>query len=63
MLRAKGSFLSIGPLAVSSLKYKTQFALFRAIQTSPEPALLDFPDAARFAIDELAKSDSIAAAA
>jgi len=63
MLRAKGSFLSIGPLAIGNLKYKTQFALFRAIQTSPEPALLDFPEASRYAIDELAKADSVAVAA
>jgi methylene-tetrahydromethanopterin dehydrogenase len=50
---AKSTFLSIGPLAIGSLKYKTQFGLFRAIQTSKEPALLDFPEAYAFALEEL----------
>ena len=61
--RGKASFLSLGPLAIGQLKYKTQFALFRSIQTSPEPALLDFPEAFRCATDELARADSVAAAA
>ncbi|MGE3772435.1 MAG: NAD(P)-dependent methylenetetrahydromethanopterin dehydrogenase [Gammaproteobacteria bacterium] len=61
--RGKASFLSIGPLAIGNLKYKTQFALYRAIQTSPEPALLDFPDAFRCASEELAKSDAVPVAA
>ena len=49
----KSTFLSIGPLAIGSLKYKTQFGLFRAIQTAKEPALLDFPEAYAFALQEL----------
>lgn len=63
MQRAKANFLSIGPLAIGNLKYKTQFALFRAIQTSTEPALLDFPEACRYATEELAKADAVAVAA
>ena len=50
---AKSTFLSIGPLAIGSLKYKTQFGLFRAIQTEKEPALLDFPQAYAYALREL----------
>ena len=50
---AKSTFLSIGPLAIGGLKYKTQFGLFRSIQTSKEPALLDFPQAYAFALKEL----------
>lgn len=50
---AKSTFLSIGPLAIGGLKYKTQYGLFRAIQTSKEPALLDFPEAYAFALQEL----------
>ena len=61
--RAEGNFLSIGPLTIGQLKYKTQFALYRAIQTSPEPALLDFPQACRCATDELAQADAVAVAA
>jgi methylene-tetrahydromethanopterin dehydrogenase len=60
---AKTSFLSIGPLAIGSLKYKTQFGLFRAIQTSKEPALLDFPDAYAFALEELRQAKPAAKAA
>ncbi|MFO1436328.1 MAG: NAD(P)-dependent methylenetetrahydromethanopterin dehydrogenase [Gammaproteobacteria bacterium] len=50
---AKSKFLSIGPLAIGSMKYKTQFSLFRAIQTSKTPALLDFPEAYTAALVEL----------
>lgn len=61
--RARTNFLSIGPLAIGNLKYKTQFALYRAIQTSSEPALLDFPQAFACASAELAHADSVAVAA
>lgn len=47
------SFLSVGPLAIGSLKYKTQFGLYRSIQTSPKAALIDFPDAYAYALQEL----------
>jgi methylene-tetrahydromethanopterin dehydrogenase len=61
---AKSKFLSIGPLAIGSMKYKTQFSLFRAIQTSKTPALLDFPEAYTAALVELdlAKEKAKAAA-
>ncbi len=61
--RGKASCLSIGPLAIGNLKYKTQFALYRAIQTAPEPALLDLPEAFRCAGQELVNADAVAAAA
>ena len=48
-------FLSIGPLAIGSLKYKTQFGLYRQIQTSPVAAQIDFPEAYAFALNELAQ--------
>lgn len=48
-------FLSIGPLAIGSLKYKTQFGLYRQIQTSPVAAEIDFPEAYAFALNELAQ--------
>jgi methylene-tetrahydromethanopterin dehydrogenase len=47
------SFLSIGPLAIGNLKYKTQFGLFEKIQTSPKAAFIDFPDAYAFALSVL----------
>lgn len=53
---ARCCFHAIGPLAIGSLKYKTEFGLFRTIQTSPKPALLDFTEAYAFALDELARS-------
>lgn len=49
-------FLSIGPLAIGSLKYKTQFGLYRSIQTGSTPALIDFPEAYAYALQELAQS-------
>lgn len=49
-------FLSIGPLAIGSLKYKTQFGLYRSIQTGSSPALIDFPEAYAYALQELAQS-------
>ncbi|WP_018411274.1 NAD(P)-dependent methylenetetrahydromethanopterin dehydrogenase [Methyloversatilis thermotolerans] len=52
----KTSFLSIGPLAIGNLKYKTQFGLFRSIQTSAKAALIDFPEAYAFALEELANA-------
>jgi methylene-tetrahydromethanopterin dehydrogenase len=51
-------FLSIGPLAIGSLKYKTQFGLYRSIQTGSSPALIDFPEAYAYALQELAQSKS-----
>jgi methylene-tetrahydromethanopterin dehydrogenase len=47
------SFLSIGPLAIGNLKYKTQFGLFEKIQTSPQAAFIDFTDAYEFALSVL----------
>lgn len=60
---AASSFLSIGPLAIGNLKYKTEFGLFRTLQTSSTPALLDFPDAFTFATAELAQATPSAKAA
>jgi methylene-tetrahydromethanopterin dehydrogenase len=60
---AKSNFLSIGPLAIGNLKYKTEFGLFRTIQTSKEPALLDFPEAYAFATAELGQAKTPAKAA
>ncbi len=53
---ARCAFHAIGPLAIGSLKYKTEFGLFRAIQTSSQPALLDFTEAYAFALEELGRS-------
>jgi methylene-tetrahydromethanopterin dehydrogenase len=47
------SYLSIGPLAIGNLKYKTQFGLFEQIQKSDKAALIDFPDAYTFALSVL----------
>jgi methylene-tetrahydromethanopterin dehydrogenase len=47
------SFLSIGPLAIGNLKYKTQFGLFELIQTSNKVTFIDFPDAYAFALSIL----------
>ena len=52
---AKGSFRSIGPLAIGNLKYKVQFGLFEEIQKSSKPALIDFPEAYAFALSLLEK--------
>jgi methylene-tetrahydromethanopterin dehydrogenase len=60
---AKTTVTSIGPLTIGNLKYKTQFSLFRAIQTSKEPALLDFPEAYGFALAELGRAAPVASAA
>lgn len=49
-------FLSVGPLAIGSLKYKTQFGLYRQIQTSSVAAQIDFPEAYAFALKELSQS-------
>jgi methylene-tetrahydromethanopterin dehydrogenase len=46
-------FLSIGPMAIGNLKYKTQFGLFEQIQKPNKAALLDFPDAYAFALSVL----------
>ena len=48
-------FLSIGPLAIGQLKYKTQFGLFEMIQHSKHAALIDFPEAYVFALSVLEK--------
>ncbi|PKM36490.1 MAG: methylenetetrahydromethanopterin dehydrogenase [Gammaproteobacteria bacterium HGW-Gammaproteobacteria-10] len=47
------SFLSIGPMAIGNLKYKTQFGLFEHIQKSSTAALIDFPEAYEFALSVL----------
>jgi len=47
------SFLSIGPMAIGNLKYKTQFGLYEQIQKSSTAALIDFPDAYEFALSIL----------
>jgi methylene-tetrahydromethanopterin dehydrogenase len=57
---ARTTFLSIGPLAIGSLKYKTQFGLYRTIQTASTPALLDFPEAYAYALQELGQAPSTA---
>jgi methylene-tetrahydromethanopterin dehydrogenase len=46
-------FLSIGPLAIGNLKYKTQYGLFEKLQNSPKAAFIDFPDAYAFALSVL----------
>lgn len=45
-----GSFKGIGPLAIGSLKYKTQFGLYEYLQSSEKAAILDFEDAYKFAV-------------
>lgn len=50
---AGASFLSIGPLAIGNLKYKTQFGLFESIQNSSKVTFIDFPDAYAFALSVL----------
>lgn len=44
-----GSFLSIGPMAIGKLKYKTQPGLFKEIQKASKSAPIDFPGAYEFA--------------
>ena len=51
--QAGTKFLSIGPLAIGNLKYKTQFGLFELIQTSNKVTFIDFPDAYAFALSIL----------
>jgi methylene-tetrahydromethanopterin dehydrogenase len=51
-------FLSIGPLAIGNLKYKTQLGLFQEIQKSQQAALIDFPDAYTFALSVLEQQAS-----
>jgi methylene-tetrahydromethanopterin dehydrogenase len=51
---SQGTFLSIGPMAIGNLKYKTQFGLFQQIQTSSKVSLIDFPDAFTYALSLLA---------
>ncbi|MFA5985493.1 MAG: NAD(P)-dependent methylenetetrahydromethanopterin dehydrogenase [Methylococcaceae bacterium] len=46
-------FLSIGPMAIGNLKYKTQFGLYEQIQTAKKAALIDFPEAYEFALSVL----------
>lgn len=53
---AGGRALAVGPLAIGVLKYKTQFGLFEAIQRNPTPALLDFPEAFAFALEQLRRN-------
>jgi methylene-tetrahydromethanopterin dehydrogenase len=48
-------FLSIGPMAIGNLKYKTQFGLYEQIQNGAKAALIDFPDAYAFALSVLEK--------
>ncbi len=45
----------IGALAIGNLKYKTQIGLFEKMQTSEKAALIDFPDAYKFALSVLEK--------
>ncbi len=52
---AGGSFLSIGPLAIGNVKYKTEMGLFKFIQESEKAALIDFPEAYQFALDMVNK--------
>ncbi len=47
------NFLSIGPMAIGNLKYKTQFGLYEQIQKSSTAALIDFPEAYEFALSIL----------
>jgi len=48
-------FLSIGPMAIGNLKYKTQFGLFEQILNADKAALIDFPQAYEFALSVLEK--------
>ena len=47
------TFYSIGPLVIGDLKYKTQYGLFQVLQESTEPAVLDFPEAYKYALGQL----------
>lgn len=53
------SFLSIGPLAIGNLKYKTQFGLYELIQKSNQAALIDFPEAYEFALSVLEQKSGL----
>ena len=40
-----GGALGIGPLAIGSIKYKTEFGLFQKMTTAAKPVQYDFRDA------------------
>ncbi len=54
---AHGSFRSIGPLGIGSLKYKAQLGLFKEIQTASKTALIDLPETYAFALSLLKKRE------
>lgn len=60
---AAGTLCTFGALAIGRLKYQTQFGLYQALQTTPEPALLDFPQAFVFARETLHRQSLEARAA
>ncbi len=47
---AGGTFSSFGALAIGNIKYKTEIGLFRHMQESEQAALIDFPEAYKFAL-------------
>ncbi len=47
---SRGSFRSIGPLAIGKMKYQVQYGLFAKMQKTSTAALIDFPEAYEFAL-------------
>ncbi|MEE9340006.1 MAG: methylenetetrahydromethanopterin dehydrogenase, partial [Methylococcaceae bacterium] len=47
---AGGVFSGIGPLAIGNIKSQTEIGLFKYVQESEKAALIDFPDAYKFAL-------------
>jgi len=47
---AGGVFSGIGPLAIGNIKSKTEIGLFKYVQESEKAALIDFPEAYKFAL-------------
>jgi len=47
---AGGVFSGIGPLAIGNIKSQTEIGLFKYVQESEKAALIDFPEAYKFAL-------------
>jgi methylene-tetrahydromethanopterin dehydrogenase len=43
-------FSGIGPLAIGNIKSQTEIGLFKYVQESEKAALIDFPEAYKFAL-------------
>lgn len=52
-----GTFYGIGSLAIGNIKSRTEIGLFKHIQESEKPALIDFPEAYKFALSLVKKLD------